>query len=271
MTEIVQAQWIRDQVFILQDRAKSTILMTQPNGVNGADLLPLSVLGCAMWDIVSILTKQHQPLTAFWATAESTRDLEPPWQFRKIHLHYHLQGTGLNAKQVQRAVDLSHQKYCSTYATLRQAVEISSSFMIEENSVPAPQPPTLPGTNPISGHVLTNQQVVIQFNDALNARDLDGMMELMTPDCIFENTYPRPEGTRYEGQAAIRSFWQKFFNASKLARIDIEDIFAADDHCVMRWAYHWISPDDKPGYVRGVDVFHLEGGLISEKLSYVKG
>lgn len=113
--------------------------------------------------------------------------------------------------------------------------------------------------------------IVTRFNDALNARDLDGMMRLMTDDCVFENTYPPPDGTRYEGQAAVRAFWEDFFAGSSQARFDVEDIFGLGHRCVMRWTYRWSNPADQSGRIRGVDVYTLAGGLIAEKLSYVKG
>jgi uncharacterized protein (TIGR02246 family) len=113
--------------------------------------------------------------------------------------------------------------------------------------------------------------LVIRFNEALNARDVDGMMRLMTPDCVFENTYPAPDGTRYEGQIAVRTFWEDFFHGASQARIDIEEIFALGDRCVMRWTYHWANPQGESGHIRGVDVYAVDKGLIAEKLSYVKG
>lgn len=113
--------------------------------------------------------------------------------------------------------------------------------------------------------------IVTQFNDALNAHDVDSMMALMTPDCVFENTAPPPDGTRYEGAAAVRSFWHEFFRASLSARIEIEEILAFGSRCIMRWTYHWADASGTPGRVRGVDIYRLEDGLIAEKLSYVKG
>ena len=76
--------------------------------------------------------------------------------------------------------------------------------------------------------------LVARFNDALNARDVDAMMRLMTPNCIFENTSPPPDGTRYEGQAAVRTFWEEFFRNASYAQIEVEDIVALGQHCVMR-------------------------------------
>jgi ketosteroid isomerase-like protein len=114
-------------------------------------------------------------------------------------------------------------------------------------------------------------RLVLHFNDALNVRDVDAAMRLMTEDCIFENTYPGPDGTRYVGQRAVRGFWQDFFASSRNPRFEVEEIFSLGDRCVVRWTYHWVDASGAPGHVRGVDIFRLRGGLIAEKLSYVKG
>ncbi len=114
-------------------------------------------------------------------------------------------------------------------------------------------------------------RVVRAFNDALNARDLDAMLRLLAPDCVFENTAPAPDGTRYEGRAAVRLFWEDFFGSGREKRIEIEEIFAAGERCVMRWVYQWTNADGSEGHVRGVDVYTVWDGRIAEKLSYVKG
>ena len=110
-----------------------------------------------------------------------------------------------------------------------------------------------------------------QFNAAFNRHDVDGMMALMTCDCVFENTDPPPDGTRYVGEAAVRAFWQDFFRASPAAHITIEDLFVCGDHAAQHWVYTWRDPQGVPGHVRGVDVFRFRDGRIAEKLSYVKG
>jgi uncharacterized protein (TIGR02246 family) len=114
-------------------------------------------------------------------------------------------------------------------------------------------------------------ELVVRFNEALNRQDVDVMMRLMTEDCVFENTDPPPEGTRYEGQKAVRAFWEQFFHNSREPGIEIEEIFAAGERCVMRWVYHWVDPQGEPGHIRGVDIYKIRGGKIAEKLSYVKG
>ena len=118
---------------------------------------------------------------------------------------------------------------------------------------------------------MNNVEIVRQFNEALNRGDIETMMRLMSEQCVFENTSPAPDGMRYEGQAAVRDFWENFFRDSAQATIEVEEIFAHDNRCIMRWIYRWVDLEGKAGHIRGVDVYKLEDGLIIEKLSYVKG
>ena len=127
-TETVRLDWLNEQLFLLRDRNDFPIVMTQPNGVNAADLLPMSVIGCSAWDILAILLKQRQQVTAMQVTADSEREDEPPWKFKKIHIHYKLTGRNLDAAQVKRAIQLTETKYCSTYATLKDVVDIRSTL-----------------------------------------------------------------------------------------------------------------------------------------------
>ncbi len=114
-------------------------------------------------------------------------------------------------------------------------------------------------------------RLVLEFNQAFNRHDVAGMMQLMSDDCIFENTNPAPDGTLYSGKEAVTQFWQEFFRASPQAHIDIEEIFGLGERCIMRWRYSWVNLAGQKGHVRGVDIFRVRNGFIREKLSYVKG
>lgn len=114
-------------------------------------------------------------------------------------------------------------------------------------------------------------RLALAFNEAFNQHDVDGMMKLMSADCVFENTFPAPDGTVYAGKEAVTRFWEEFFRQSPQAHIHIEEIFGLGLRCVMRWRYEWTAEDGSQGHVRGVDIFKVHDGLISEKLSYVKG
>jgi ketosteroid isomerase-like protein len=111
---------------------------------------------------------------------------------------------------------------------------------------------------------------VNRFNAAFNRHDVDAVMAAMTDDCVFDSTRPTPDGERHVGQAAVRAFWEAFFQRSPQARFDTEEMFAVGDRCVVRWVYRW-TRDGQPGHVRGVDIFRVRDGKVAEKLSYVKG
>ena len=108
--------------------------------------------------------------------------------------------------------------------------------------------------------------VVREFNKAFNNHDIDAVMALMTEDCVFENTFPAPEGTRHLGASNVRRELGSFLASSPQAHFEEEELIACDDRCVVRWRYTW-----EDGYVRGVDVMRVRDGKVSEKLSYVKG
>ena len=103
------------------------------------------------------------------------------------------------------------------------------------------------------------------FGAAWADHDLDAAIELITDDCVFDNTDPAPDGTRYVGRDAIRDAWRPIFDDAA-ARFEAEETFAAGDRVVQRWCYTWDG-----GHVRGVDLFRVRDDKVAEKLSYVKG
>ena len=110
-----------------------------------------------------------------------------------------------------------------------------------------------------------------RFNEAFNRHDVNAVMALMTDDCVFENTSPRPDGEHYEGQTAVRGFWERLFRSTPDARFTLEEIFAAGDRCAQCWRYDFTGGDGRPGHIRGVDIMRIRNGKVAEKFSYVKG
>ena len=111
--------------------------------------------------------------------------------------------------------------------------------------------------------------VIQNFHEAFNRHDVNAIMAAMTEDCLFENTYPPPDGERYQGQEAVRAFWEQLFENSPEAFFEVEELFACEDRGILRWRYRWGTADS--AFVRGVDIFRVRDGRIAEKLSYVKG
>jgi ketosteroid isomerase-like protein len=113
--------------------------------------------------------------------------------------------------------------------------------------------------------MMDSLKIVEAFGTAWGAHDLDATLALVTDDCVFETTEPGPDGARFEGRDAIRRAWQPIFD-DRHAVFEAEETFAMADRVVQRWRYSWVN-----GHIRGVDVFRVRDGLVSEKLSYVKG
>lgn len=114
-------------------------------------------------------------------------------------------------------------------------------------------------------------RAVLAFNKAFNQHDVDGMIHLMSENCVFENTTPPPDGTRYSGKEAILQFWRDFFRELPDMHMDIEEVFGLGNRCILRWRHEWMDAAGHKVHVRGIDLFKIEEGLISEHLSYVKG
>lgn len=131
-TKTVRLNWNSENQFILSDRDDYRIVMKKPNGVSASDLLPMSLVGCSSHDVVEILKKQRADLRQLNVTAESVQDDDPPWRFRKIHLHYQAVGKGIDPEKLAKAIQLSEEKYCSVYATLKDAVEITHDYEVVE-------------------------------------------------------------------------------------------------------------------------------------------
>jgi len=91
----------------------------------------LAAMGCTASDIVYILKKERQPITGLEIVAEAERAPSEPRVLTKVHLHYKVYGDGIRESAVQRAVDLSTEKYCSVGIMLRRGgVEWENSFEI---------------------------------------------------------------------------------------------------------------------------------------------
>jgi ketosteroid isomerase-like protein len=115
-----------------------------------------------------------------------------------------------------------------------------------------------------STEVASAADVVNRFNTAWGAHDLAATLALVSEDCVFESTSP-PDGQRYVGPAAISAAWQPIF-ADYASLFTVEDMFTAGARVVTRWRYDWDG-----GHVRGVDLFTVRDGLVTEKIAYVKG
>ncbi|GIV49973.1 MAG: osmotically inducible protein C [Candidatus Kapaibacterium sp.] len=112
-----------------------------PQGPAPMQMLLASVPACAAMDIISILRKQRIEIAAFTAHARGERATEHPRVFRVIHLHFVLTSPNAEDHQLRRAIELSEEKYCSAWATLRASgCQISWTYeirrQVEQSTTP---------------------------------------------------------------------------------------------------------------------------------------
>lgn len=131
-TDTVHLNWNPEEQFVLRDVENYRIKMKRPGGVKPSDMLPMALIGCSSVDVVEILQKQRQDLKELIVSAESFQDNDPPWRFRRIHIHYQAIGKNIDLEKFAKAIKISEEKYCSVYATLKDAIEITHDYEVIE-------------------------------------------------------------------------------------------------------------------------------------------
>ena len=90
--------------------------------------------GCSAFDVVMILKKGRQAVTACDVKLSAERAESDPKVFTKIHFHYRVKGHQLKPEAVARAIELSKEKYCSASIMLAKSAEITADFEIVEEA-----------------------------------------------------------------------------------------------------------------------------------------
>ena len=94
-------------------------------GVRPMELVLMGAAACSAFDVVHILKKARQPIADCTVDAEAERAATDPRVFTRIHLKFAVAGRGLDARQVERAVKLSKDKYCSATIMLAKTADIT--------------------------------------------------------------------------------------------------------------------------------------------------
>jgi hypothetical protein len=106
--------------------------------------------------------------------------------------------------------------------------------------------------------------VIRRFNDVFQRHDPTDLAEIVSPDCVIENT----DGARYVGRDACVDLWSRIATAPA-TRFELEDVVVAGERATIRWRLFWgDGPEDS---VRGVNLMRVQEGRITEALGYVKG
>jgi putative redox protein len=129
----VTAEWSGENAFLGSNPAGVTIQMGALDGVPGispVEMVLLGAAGCTGMDIVSILEKMSQELHNLRIQVRGKRREKHPRIYTEIEIHYRLWGRDLDPTSVQRAIELSEQKYCSVTAMLGASAQVRCSHEI---------------------------------------------------------------------------------------------------------------------------------------------
>ena len=132
-------KWIENVSFLGETGSGHAVLMDGAPEGGGRNLgpRPMEMLlvgtgGCTAYDVVHILKKGRQPISDCVVEIDAERAGEDPKVFTKIHLHFVVTGKDLNPVQVERAISLSAEKYCSASIMLGKTADITHDFEIVE-------------------------------------------------------------------------------------------------------------------------------------------
>ena len=134
----VRVNWVEDVMFVAESETGHSIVLDgapesggRNMGMRPMELMALSVGSCSSYDVVTILRKARQQITSCEARVTAQRADAIPAVFKSIHLRFRIVGKNLREKQVERAIELSAEKYCSASIMLKNAgVEVTHDFEI---------------------------------------------------------------------------------------------------------------------------------------------
>ncbi len=101
-------------------------------GCKPTDALLLSLAGCMAIDVVMFLQKMRSEIANFKIDIIGERNPTPPQYFKAIEMILNIAGRNLDPKKVERAISLSHEKYCSVYNSLRKDMDVKVKYILEE-------------------------------------------------------------------------------------------------------------------------------------------
>jgi len=105
----------------------------EEDGFRPMELLLVGLAGCTAMDVISILQKKRQNVTSFEVKVHAERSPDHPRVFTEILIEYVVTGKGMDPVSVERAVDLSENKYCPAQAMFSKTVKISHQIKVVED------------------------------------------------------------------------------------------------------------------------------------------
>ena len=135
--EVVSTRWLENMSFESEINGHKIIIDAkeevggQDRGPRPKPLMLAALGGCTSMDVVSILKKMRIELLSLNVIVEGELSEEHPKRFLKMHVIYEVEGKNLPMNKIQKAVNLSEEKYCGVSAVYREVLEITSEIRIK--------------------------------------------------------------------------------------------------------------------------------------------
>lgn len=134
-----RVKWVEGMTYLAESGSGHGLVMDGAPELGGRNLGPrpmemllLGMGGCTAIDVIHILKKARQEVSDCVVELDAERAETEPKVFTRIRVHFVVSGRGLSEKQVDRAVTLSAEKYCSASIMLGKSVAITHTFEIRE-------------------------------------------------------------------------------------------------------------------------------------------
>jgi putative redox protein len=142
-----RVKWIDEVSFVAETESGHAVVVDgapeaggRNIGMRPMELVLAGTAACSAFDVVWILKRARQPVTDCVVDAEAERAPTEPKVFTRIHLTYRVAGRGLDRHQVERAVRLSKEKYCSATAMLAKTAEVTHDVTVVEGDTVRTRP-----------------------------------------------------------------------------------------------------------------------------------
>ena len=132
-----RVKWAEDRTFVGESESGHKLVFGTAHGPDGLkpgpspmEMVLIGTGGCSAYDVVHILEKGREAIEDCVVELDADRAEGDPKVFTRIHMHFVVKGTNLVPAKVQRAIDLSIEKYCSASAMLARTATITHDFEI---------------------------------------------------------------------------------------------------------------------------------------------
>ncbi len=140
MKQDLSISWKEGMAFETEVNGHKLILDTGEQS-GGNDLGPrpkilmlVALAGCTAMDVISILRKMRVELENFDVKVESEQSEEQPIHYTSMHIVYEFWGKDLPEDKLEKAINLSHERYCGVSAVYRKAMPVTHSFIIHNTA-----------------------------------------------------------------------------------------------------------------------------------------